>query len=97
MKLIYVTLREKCLYSEFFWSVFFRIRHPYLLRMWEDTDQKNSEYAYFSRSLNSPFYDCLMIFVMYILNVFIAWMGRRCKQTRLIPGLLLYIELLFLL
>ena len=49
-------LREKCLHSEFFWSVFPRIRteygeirsiSPYSVRMWENTDQKNSEYGHF--------------------------------------------------
>ena len=41
--------REKCPYSEFFWPVFSGIRaeygliqsiSPYLVRMWENTDQK---------------------------------------------------------
>ena len=49
------TLREKCPYSEFFWSVFSRIRtecgdlrskSPYSIRMWENTDQKNFEYGH---------------------------------------------------
>ena len=53
------SLREKCPYSEFFWSVFSRIRAEYAkiprissysVRMWENTDQKNSEYGHFSRS-----------------------------------------------
>ena len=48
-----LTLCEKCPYSEFFWSVFSRIRtiSPYSVRMWENTDQKNSEYEHFSRSV----------------------------------------------
>ena len=55
----YISLREKCPYSELFWSVFLRIRteygetqsiSPYLVRMREDTDQKNSEYSNFLRS-----------------------------------------------
>ena len=46
-------------YSEFFWSVFSRIRteygeirskSPYSVRMRENTDQKNPEYGHFSRS-----------------------------------------------
>ena len=54
-------LREKCLYSEFFWSVFSRIQtengeirgiSPYSVRIWENTDQKNSEYGHFSRSVD---------------------------------------------
>ena len=52
------TLREKCLYSKFFWSAFSRIRteygdilriSPYSVQMQENTDQKNSKYGYFSR------------------------------------------------
>ena len=44
-------LREKCPYSEFFWSVFSRIRtehreirsiSPHSIQMRENTDQKNS-------------------------------------------------------
>ena len=51
------TLRQKCPYSEFFWSVFSRIQteygelrsiSPYSVQMWENTDQKNSEYGHFS-------------------------------------------------
>ena len=53
------TLREKCPYSEFFWSIFSHIWteygeilriSPYSVRMRENTDQKNSEYGHFSRS-----------------------------------------------
>ena len=44
-----IALRKKCLYSEFFWSAFFRIRteygnlqskSPFSLLMWGNTDQK---------------------------------------------------------
>ena len=54
-----ISLREKCPYSEFFRSVFSRIRteygeirsvSPYSVQMPEDTDQKNSEYGHFSRT-----------------------------------------------
>ena len=41
------TLREECLYLEFFWSVFSRI---WTEQMWENTDQKNSECGHFSLS-----------------------------------------------
>ena len=53
------TLREKCPYSEFLWSLFSSIRteygdilciSPYSVRMRENTDQKNSEYEHFSHS-----------------------------------------------
>ena len=52
-------LRKKCTYSEFFWSVFFRIWTEYgnLLynslyspRMRENTVQKNPEYGHYLRS-----------------------------------------------
>ena len=55
------TLPEKFSYSEFFWSVFSRIRTEYgdilygdisldSVRMLENTDPKISEYGHFSRS-----------------------------------------------
>ena len=53
------TLREKCPYSKFFWSVFPRIRteygdllrkSPYSVRMRENTDLKIFEYGHFLRS-----------------------------------------------
>ena len=53
------SLREKCPYSEFFWSKFSRIRteyeeilriSPYSLRMRENADQNSSENGYFLRS-----------------------------------------------
>ena len=42
-------LREKCPYSEFFWSVFSHIL-PYSVRMREYTDQKNFKNEHFLRS-----------------------------------------------
>ena len=57
--LFHYILREKYPYLEFFWSVFSRIRtefgeiqsiSSYSVLMWENADQKNSEYWYFSRS-----------------------------------------------
>ena len=53
------TLREKCPYSELFWSAFSRIRNeygeifrisPYSVRMRENADQNNSEHGHFLRS-----------------------------------------------
>ena len=53
-----LTLREKSLYLEFFWSLFFRICteykdifrfSPYSVQMPENKDQKNFEYGDFSR------------------------------------------------
>ena len=55
-----LALREKCPYSELFWSIFSRIRtefgeiwniSPYSVRMRENTDQNNSEYRHFLRSV----------------------------------------------
>ena len=47
------SLREKCPYTEFFWSIFFCIRlckSPYSVRIQENADQKNSVFGHFSRS-----------------------------------------------
>ena len=55
-----IPLREKCPYSEFSWSVLSRIWNeygeilrisPYSVQMWKNTDQKNSEYEHFLRSV----------------------------------------------
>ena len=45
------TLRNKCPYLEFFWSVFYSIRTEYgeILRMRENTGQKNLGHGHFSR------------------------------------------------
>ena len=45
-----LSLPEKCSYSELFWSAFSRIwtkYGEYSVRMWENTDQNNSEYGHF--------------------------------------------------
>ena len=58
--IVFIILREKCSYSEFFWSIFYRIRteygeilriSPYSVRMLENTDQKNYEHGHFLRSV----------------------------------------------
>ena len=55
-----VALRKEFRYSEFIWSVFPRIQteygevfgiSPHSVRMWENTDQKNSEHGHFLRSV----------------------------------------------
>ena len=54
-----LTLRGKCPYSNFFWSVFFRIRTEHRDTTYpsvfspnaENSDQKNSEYRHFSCSV----------------------------------------------
>ena len=43
------TLRKRCPNSKLFWSTLLRIS-PYSVRMWENTDQNNSEYGHFLRS-----------------------------------------------
>ena len=53
----WVALRKKCPYSELFWSVLSRIQTEYggislyLVWMGENTDQSNSDYGLFLRSL----------------------------------------------
>ena len=63
----YISLGEKCPYSEFFWSIFSRTWteygeiqsiSPYPVQMWENTDQKNSEYGDFSHSV------CITVFLL---------------------------------
>ena len=58
-----ISLREKCLCSELFWSVFSRIRAEYgeilrislySVRMWENADQDDSEYGHFLGSVSVP-------------------------------------------
>ena len=38
-----LTLRDKCPYSDFFWSVSILCISPYSVQMLENTEQKNSE------------------------------------------------------
>ena len=61
ISLFQITLREKCPHSGFFWSVFSCLRteygemrsiSPYSVRIRENTDQKNSEYGHFPRSVS---------------------------------------------
>ena len=56
---IKIFLREDCPYSELFWFVFSHLWtecgeilriSPYLVQMWENTDQNNSKYGHFLRS-----------------------------------------------
>ena len=65
------SLLEKCPFSEFYWSVFSRIRtecgkilhiSPYSVQLRENKDQKNSEYGHFLRCdwLLAFFYVCLI-------------------------------------
>ena len=60
---LYLKLRAKFPYLEFFWSVFSRILieygeilhiSPYSVQTRKNTDQKSSEYGQFSRSVSDP-------------------------------------------
>ena len=50
-----ITLHKKSLYWELFWSVFSHIQAEYSVRVRENTDQNNSEYGHFSRSVRHQF------------------------------------------
>ena len=74
-----LTSREKCPYSEFFSSVFSLIQteygeiqsiFPYSVRLRENTEQRNSEYRHFSRSLiyESKFISMKNIFSVSLLE-----------------------------
>ena len=54
-----------CPYSEFFWSVFSCIRTEYgeIRSVWENTDQKNSEYVDFLHSVRNS-YTAQLIMIM---------------------------------
>ena len=58
--LCFMSLCEKCWYSEFFWSIFSCIQTKYWqmvcislysVQIWENTDQKKSKYRHFSCSV----------------------------------------------
>ena len=65
-------MREMCPYSEFFWSVFIRIRteygeilsiSPYSVRMWENTD--TFEYGHLPTKSNTSPWVFLMFLKLY--------------------------------
>ena len=64
-----ISLHEKSPYLECFWSVFSRIWTAYgeILRVRQNTDQKNSQYGHFSRSANIRRYFCIMFQVYRVL------------------------------
>ena len=73
-------LREKCPYSELFWSTFARIRieygeilpiSPYSVQMRENADQNNSEYGHFSRSV--VFLDLVRESGFLLMDLFKFW------------------------
>ena len=85
------SLREKCSYSELFWSTF----SPYSVQKWENADQNNSEYGrllsreylhgFFNISniFNTPFeYSIVAILIKKSLNNFCLLLGLHlvaCK------------------
>ena len=87
------SLREKCPYLELFWSVFPRIRTEYReilhislysVRMWENTDQSNSEYSHFLRSEYhgvwfGTYFHILVITIFYSASIILN--SRQNKQA----------------
>ena len=54
-QLVNSTLREKCRYSELFWSAFSRIRTAFpALSLRDNADQNSSEYEHFLHSVKAP-------------------------------------------
>ena len=76
-----LTLREKCLYSE--WVVFFSILRisPYSMQMRENTDQKNSEYGHFSHSVTVAEKVVLILFNQN------WYLWKQCSRFLLLRGL----------
>ena len=82
-----LTLREKCLYSEFFWSVFSRIQTKYgeisiflySVRMRENTDQNNSKYGQFSRSVTytrtATYFNLFVVYILSLSTRPLAWLS----------------------
>ena len=89
------SLLEKCPYSEFSWSIFFRIRteygeirsiSPYLVRMRENTDRRNSEYGHFLRSVSIKDFLCKYVQIRrkrllkkYIMKDFICYAASSSR------------------
>ena len=87
---VWLTLRDKCPYSEFFWSEFSRIRteygeiirvSPYSVRMLENTDQKNSQYAHILRSNEYVRFIYLFIYLFIYFNI----ISSQKQKNRLPP------------
>ena len=80
---LYGPLREKCRYSEFFWSVFCRIRTEYgemrsislyLIQMRENRNQNNSRYGHFLRGVRKHLYKLIRAFLLFYINY---WEHRK--------------------
>ena len=88
---INLTRREKCPYSEFFWSVIFRILieygeiriiSPYSVQMRENKGQKNSEYGQFSHIVNtSRFMDMTNILAALTTTIFCLFTLRKLTSA----------------
>ena len=85
-------LRGKCPCSEFFWSVFSRIRtecreirsiSPYSVQIRENTDQKNLEHGHFLRSLlNSAKHIFTMrTIISFLFQICIYWLCFSIKGS----------------
>ena len=83
-------------YSEFFWSVFSRIRteygeirskSPYSVRMRENTDQKNPEYGHFSRSAS-----CYQSLLNFFTQCKLLPITLKFQASRLLHQLILALE-----
>ena len=80
-------LRQKCPYSELFWSVFFRILteygemrlriSPYSVRMRENTDQNISEYGHFLSNVQIEWFALLLNELQILLRLF---MHQTCHN-----------------
>ena len=60
----FFTLREKCPCSEFFWSVFSRIRTEYVSPNAGKTNHKNCKYGHFSHNEPLVDYDGIIYMVL---------------------------------
>ena len=72
-----LTLREKCPYSELFWSTFSSIRteygeirsiSPYSVRMQENTDQNNFEHGHSLRSVTSQVKNLILLIIFTLIT-----------------------------
>ena len=72
----WLPMPEKCMYSMFFWSVFFWIWTKYgeirsiSIQMLENTDQKNSEYGHYSRSVHYSHWTSIRFLRCWSCNIF---------------------------
>ena len=81
---LHLLLREKCPYSEFFWSLFSRIQteygeiwciSPYSAQTQENTKQKNSEYGLSSG--HASHHSLWTLVVLYKSTSFV-WLNKAC-------------------